>query len=658
MSNDNRRLLNPNPNPERVLSIPVKKSDPVELYRPLRKLVATKYSESDAQKVESVLENLNRCRIDMVERIDLSPPMQRNCLIHYLKCLCMIEPLFTAISFDVYTEPDPITFVWYDALQPDEFSSQRSIQFEKASVLFNLGAICSQIGASCDHATAVGRHLAIDAFKDAAKFFWKLWKVYSVVAQTLHRLFSAQTSELKLQQQLDRIYIVSVFQQHHVSKHYRRVLDLLLCDSALSKYVVDLGWITHLHQKRKYFRVQARQMRSSILPKSKRPKTFKVGQLSPLEKLLKGFCTCKNQLIPKQQPLFIDLIFSEYSPFKIIDGGKLVAIQWDMPPPYPVNLSILSSSSPSHMLAIPLKKSEHLDLYVSLRNYFVLKYSESAAKSVEGFLEIIDRLRKEMQCDNLSLHIRRDRLIHYLKYLYVIETFYPLTISLNPPMFVWYNAFNPQQDSSQHNIHFEKASVLFNLGAICTQIACSYDLTTIQGHHAAMDALNDASHWFLVLPSVAKKASGTMDLSEKCIQILCEIITAQIAELKRNPHSHSDGSSLAGYPVSLLYQKAYDMSTSGPLAEDLRQSSIPEFLESKMKTRTSHVQTGPSDVIEQFLSGYYDAQSLLLKGCQTPCLDFLSEFGLLKITGGNIVANVGIGGDELASLSNIAMEEN
>ncbi|MED6147235.1 hypothetical protein PIB30_042189 [Stylosanthes scabra] len=217
-------------------------------------------------------------------------------------------------------------------------------------------------------------------------------------------------------------------------------------------------------------------------------------------------------------------------------------------------------------------------------------------------------------------------------------------------MFVWYNAFNPQQNSSQHNIHLEKASVIFNLGAICTQIARSCDLTTIQGHHIAMDALNDVSHWFLVLSPVAKKASSTMDLSEKCIQILCEIITAQIAELKRNPHSHSDGSSLAGYPVSLLYQKAYDMSTSGPLAEDLRQSSISEFLESKMKT--SHVQTGPSDITEQFLSGYSEAQSLLREGCQTPCLDFLSEFGLLKITDGNIVANfrgsnVGIGGDEL-----------
>ncbi|MED6168358.1 hypothetical protein PIB30_010981 [Stylosanthes scabra] len=675
-------------NPERVLSIPVKKSDPVEMYQRLRRFVATKYSESDAQKVESVLETLNRCRIDMVEREDLSLPMQRNCLIHYFKCICMVEPLFTAISSDAAnTDSDPITFVWYDALQPDRFSSQRSIKLEKASVLFNLGAICSQIGASCDSTSAVSRHFARDAFHDASQFFWKLWQVYAkdvsatfdltpVLAQTLYYLFSAQAWELQLQQQLDRTFIDFPIKQHRcallfekVYEHYRNVLDSLLSDSAVSKYVVnfDESWMTHIHHKMKFFRVEARQRRSSIIPESKRPKAAKVLKLPPLEKLLLGSCTNADQWMPKQQPLFLDLVFSEYSPFRIIDGGKLVAKPWDMPPPYPLAILPSRSSSP-FMLAIPLKKSEHLDLYDSLWNYFVLTYSETLAKSVEGFLEILDKLRRELQCDNLSLHIRRDRLIQYFRYLCMIHPFFPMaTLCPNPPIFIWYDAFDPQQSSSQHNIHLEKASVLFNLGAIGTQIARSCDLTTIQGYHVAMDALNDASHWFLVLQRVAKKVaekgSPTMDLSEKCIQILCEIITAQIAELKMNPHSHSDGSTLAVCPVtSLLYQKAYDMLTLEPLAENLRQTSIPGFLESKMKT--CHVQTGPSDVTEQFLSGYSEALSLLGEGCQTSCLDFLSEFGLLKITGGNIAANfrgsnVGIGGDELAGdLSNIAVVEN
>ncbi|XLR05561.1 hypothetical protein S83_071759 [Arachis hypogaea] len=221
---------------ETVLSIPLKKTDLVELYLPLRKLVASKYSESDAQKVESVLETLNKCRRDMVERRgDLSLPMQRDCLIHYFKCLSMVEPLFSSLSSDA----DPIIFVWYDALNPEHengVSSQRNgIQLEKAAVVFNLGAICSQIAASCDLTTALGRHLAMEAFKVAANFFFQLWKVFAkyvvsptldltlVFVEFLHVLFAAQASELELQQQLSNNDASYALQQHRCALSFSSV---------------------------------------------------------------------------------------------------------------------------------------------------------------------------------------------------------------------------------------------------------------------------------------------------------------------------------------------------------------------------------------------------------------------------------------------------
>ncbi|QHO22576.1 uncharacterized protein DS421_12g356450 [Arachis hypogaea] len=222
--------------------------------------------------------------------------------------------------------------------------------------------------------------------------------------------------------------------------------------------------------------------------------------------------------------------------------------------------------------------------------------------------------------------------------------------SPNTPTFVWYDAFNPQQKSSQHNIHLEKASVLFNLGALSNQISLSCDLSTVQGYRVAMDALYDASYWFSILWKLeAPMASGTNDLSANSAQILREIIASQIVELTWNcPRSHSDGSSLAGYLVTLHCRKAYDLSTLGPLAENLVQSSIPQFLESKMKT--CHVQTDPSDVTQQFLSRYCEAQSLLQEGCQTPCLDLFFETVMIKDE--NVVINLRgsigrIGGNEL-----------
>ncbi|RYR24163.1 hypothetical protein Ahy_B02g057664 [Arachis hypogaea] len=638
-----------------MLSIPLKKSDPVDLYRPLRYLVARKYSESDAQSVESILETLNKCRSDMVGRGDLSLPMQRDCLIHYFKCLCMVDPLFTAISSDSHS--DPIVFVWYDAFYSEHengVSSQRnSIQLEKAAVLFNLGAIYSQIGASCDRTTALGRHLAMDAFNAAAKFFSELWKVFAkdisatldltlLFTETLHHLFSAQASELKLQQQLhdNNNAARSALQQHIIAVSFKsRAYDLILSDSAATEHVFsfDRTWITHCYQKMKFFRVEACQRRSSILPKSQLPKTSSLVQSCPLdhdaesvtEKLVSGSCSRADLSIPKVDGIDLDLILSEYSPFKIMEGGKLVANPWDMPPPYPTNFSILSPPSPSSssssssslILAFPFKKSEPLDFYESLRNYFVLKYSESMAERVEGLLQMLNKLRGEMLRDDLSLPMRRDCLIRYLKCLCMIEPLFPMTTSPNPPIFIWYDAFNPQQDSSQHNIHLEKASVLFNLGALSTHIALSCDLTNTFGQRMAIDALNDASHWFLKLTHEAEKTSATIDLSISCVQMLREILTAQIAELEcKFPGSRYISFSAAS-PVLNLSRRALHRLWS-------------------MKSKTRRFKFTCIDVSHKFLRGYCEAQSLLSEGCLPPCLDLLSEAGPVMIKDGNLVANL------------------
>ncbi|QHO44577.1 ALG-2 interacting protein X [Arachis hypogaea] len=560
MSNHDRKLLNT----ETVLSIPLKKTNPVELYLPLRKLVASAYSESDAEKVESVLETLNKCRRDMVERRgDLSLPMQRDCLIHYFKCLCMVEPLFTSLSADA--DADSIIFVWYDAFNPehkDGVSSQRNaIQLEKAAVLFNIGAIHSQIAASCDRTTALGRHLAMDAFRVAANFFDILWKDFAkdvvsatldltpLFAQFLHYLFPAQASELELQQQLNNNDASNAFQKHECAGEFVSVYGLYLSaclviskvsGAAVRKHVYsfDRTWVTHLRQKMKFFQPEVRQRRkSSFLPESEGPDVYSwVTSCAPDHD-----AECVTEIL----------------------DGKLVAYPWDMPPPYPTNSAILSSSvssSPfSHIHALlPLKKSEPLNLYESLRSYFVLKYSESMAKRVEGLVAM---------------------------------------------------------DSSQHNIHLEKASVLFNLVALCTHIALSCDLSTNHGHRLAMDALKDALTWIFGLWLNSNNVSATFDLSQQ----YTSMINNEIDKLKlKFCHPQSDVSSLAGYPAS-----TYDPS---------------------------------SDVTEQFLLGYWKAHSLLGVFCEAPCLDLLSEVSPVKIKDGNLVANATWEAPNLA-LENMSLQE-
>ncbi|KAL4667264.1 hypothetical protein H8959_005953 [Pygathrix nigripes] len=60
-----------------------------------------------------------------------------------------------------------LLFTWYDSLTGVPVS-QQNLLLEKASVLFNTGALYTQIGTRCDRQTQAGLESAIDAFQRAA----------------------------------------------------------------------------------------------------------------------------------------------------------------------------------------------------------------------------------------------------------------------------------------------------------------------------------------------------------------------------------------------------------------------------------------------------------------------------------------------------------
>ncbi|XLR25647.1 hypothetical protein S83_053547, partial [Arachis hypogaea] len=347
----------------------------------------------------------------------------------------------------------------------------------------------------------------------------------------------------------------NAFQKHECAREFVSVHGLYLSACLVISKVLGAAVRKHVYSFDQTWAEVPERRKSSFLPESEGPDVYSwVTSCAPdhdaecvTEILVRGFCRGSMMpVLPENEQICIDLILSEYNPFKLMKDGKLVAYPWDMPPPYPTNSAILSSSlssSPfSHIHALlPLKKSEPLNLSESLRSYFVLKYSESMAKRVEGLVAMVHKLHNQMLRDDLSLPFRRDCLIRYFKCLCMIEPFFPMNGSPNPPIFVWYNAIDPQQDSSQHNIHLEKASVLFNLVALCTHIALSCDLTTNHGHRLAMDALT----WIFRLWLNSNNVSGTFDLSQQ----YTSMINNEIDKLKlKFCHPQSDVSSLAGYP--------------------------------------------------------------------------------------------------------------
>ena len=57
-----------------------------------------------------------------------------------------------------------LRFTWYDSFRPSKRTEQASIYFEKASVLFNMGAVLTQTALAADRTSDVG-------LKDAARRF-------------------------------------------------------------------------------------------------------------------------------------------------------------------------------------------------------------------------------------------------------------------------------------------------------------------------------------------------------------------------------------------------------------------------------------------------------------------------------------------------------
>lgn len=191
------------------------------------------------------------------------------------------------------------------------------------------------------------------------------------------------------------------------------------------------------------------------------------------------------------------------------------------------------------MLAIYEKKTSSIDLYRPLRNYISLTYSEREAVNLEDDLQTVKQFRSDVERGpDPTPSTRRDLLQNYFKALCLIETRFPISPDkdhINTVTFLWYDAFKQKQKASQQNIHLEKAAVLFNLGAVYSQIGLSFDRTTVEGRRLASHSFIGAAGAFAYLrDNAATKASvgssTTVDISVECAGMLERLMLAQAQE--------------------------------------------------------------------------------------------------------------------------------
>ncbi|KAH9287555.1 hypothetical protein KI387_031672 [Taxus chinensis] len=228
------------------------------------------------------------------------------------------------------------------------------------------------------------------------------------------------------------------------------------------------------------------------------------------------------------------------------------------------------------MLAIHEKKTVAMELYRPLRQYMAIHYSEREAHNMEEDLETVNSMRNEVEKASDTLEVRRDLLQSYYRALCVMESRFPISTEkehVHTISFTWYDAFKQNKKASQHNIHFEKAAVLFNLAAIHSQIALAADRTSANGLKQACNSFQAAAGAFAFLrDNISMKASlgqSTLDVSVECAGMLERLMLAQAQECffekvisDGKPHALC---SKVARQVSLYYEEAHAALNLPPL---------------------------------------------------------------------------------------------
>uniref|UniRef100_A0A8C0DD58 Rhophilin Rho GTPase binding protein 1 n=1 Tax=Balaenoptera musculus TaxID=9771 RepID=A0A8C0DD58_BALMU len=188
-------------------------------------------------------------------------------LTAYYNQLCFQEARFVTPARSL-----GLLFHWYDSLTGVP-AQQRALAFEKGSVLFNIGALHTQIGARQDRSCPEGTSCAVEAFQRAAGAFSLLRENFShapspdmspASLSMLEQLMTAQAQEcvfegLSLQAPvaprdcLAQLHLAQEAAQ--VAAEYRLVHQTM-AQPPVQDYV-PFPWTTLVHVKAEYFRALA-----------------------------------------------------------------------------------------------------------------------------------------------------------------------------------------------------------------------------------------------------------------------------------------------------------------------------------------------------------------------------------------------------------------
>ncbi|KAF8655014.1 hypothetical protein AX16_003285 [Volvariella volvacea WC 439] len=233
-----------------MISIPKKSTDEVDWTTPIRTLIAQSYGENP-ENYANECNQLTRCRQDAVRGAG-SEVTARDLLYKYFGQLELLELRFSEIR---------VNFPWRDAFT-NKLTTQSSIAFEKASILFQIAATHSAIASSQSRSDPEGLKRSFHYFRTCAGMLTYINENFLHAPSTdlsrevikfLVGLILAQATEVFLEKTVDEkkgnALIAKVGTQ--AAAMYAALNDEV--KEFMGKGIFDRNWVLLIQIKAKYF---------------------------------------------------------------------------------------------------------------------------------------------------------------------------------------------------------------------------------------------------------------------------------------------------------------------------------------------------------------------------------------------------------------------
>ncbi|CAJ1059432.1 rhophilin-1 [Xyrichtys novacula] len=178
------------------------------------------------------------------------------------------------------------------------------------------------------------------------------------------------------------------------------------------------------------------------------------------------------------------------------------------------------------MIPLGLKETKEVDFAVSIQDFICEHYGEDSSLYEKEIKELTE-LRQAMRTPSRN-QAGLELLMEYYNQLYYLDQrFFPLHRNLGVH-FHWYDSLTGVP-SCQRTLAFEKGSVLFNIGALYTQIGARQDRSATAGIDRAIDAFQRAAGAFNYLKENFSNAPS-LDMSCPSLCMLVRLMVAQVQE--------------------------------------------------------------------------------------------------------------------------------